>query len=149
MGPRGACHVATAPAGGPPSPPLRAILHRSAGRRFLQIKIAAGESLAFRQEDIQSVGHSIECRINAEDPETFAPSPGTRGTPITFNGSTSTGTIVRQEWTFGDSATVYVVTASPWTIAHTYVAAGTYPVTLVVTDNAGRQSTLSRAVIVQ
>jgi acetyl-CoA carboxylase biotin carboxylase subunit len=41
-----------------------------------QIKIAAGESLAFRQEDIQSVGHSIECRINAEDPETFTPSPG-------------------------------------------------------------------------
>jgi acetyl-CoA carboxylase, biotin carboxylase subunit len=42
-----------------------------------QIKIAAGESLAFRQEDIQHTGHSIECRINAEDPETFAPSPGT------------------------------------------------------------------------
>jgi acetyl-CoA carboxylase, biotin carboxylase subunit len=41
-----------------------------------QIKIAAGESLAFRQEDIQQVGHSIECRINAEDPETFTPSPG-------------------------------------------------------------------------
>jgi acetyl-CoA carboxylase biotin carboxylase subunit len=42
-----------------------------------QIKIAAGESLAFRQEDIQTVGHAIECRINAEDPETFTPSPGT------------------------------------------------------------------------
>jgi acetyl-CoA carboxylase biotin carboxylase subunit len=41
-----------------------------------QIKIAAGESLSFRQEDIQSVGHSIECRVNAEDPETFTPSPG-------------------------------------------------------------------------
>jgi acetyl-CoA carboxylase, biotin carboxylase subunit len=41
-----------------------------------QIKIAAGESLAFRQEDIQCTGHSIECRINAEDPETFVPSPG-------------------------------------------------------------------------
>src|SRR5207247_6104774 len=41
-----------------------------------QIKIAAGESLAFRQEDIQVTGHSIECRVNAEDPETFAPSPG-------------------------------------------------------------------------
>ncbi len=41
-----------------------------------QIKIAAGESLAFRQEDIVHTGHSIECRINAEDPETFAPSPG-------------------------------------------------------------------------
>ncbi len=41
-----------------------------------QIKIAAGESLSFRQEDIVHTGHSIECRINAEDPETFAPSPG-------------------------------------------------------------------------
>jgi len=41
-----------------------------------QIKIAAGESLAFRQEDIQTSGHSIECRVNAEDPETFTPSPG-------------------------------------------------------------------------
>jgi acetyl-CoA carboxylase biotin carboxylase subunit len=41
-----------------------------------QIKIAAGESLAFRQEDIQQVGHAIECRINAEDPESFKPSPG-------------------------------------------------------------------------
>jgi acetyl-CoA carboxylase biotin carboxylase subunit len=41
-----------------------------------QIKIAAGESLGFRQEDIVHTGHSIECRINAEDPETFVPSPG-------------------------------------------------------------------------
>ncbi len=42
-----------------------------------QISIAAGEALAFRQEDIALRGHAIECRINAEDPETFAPSPGT------------------------------------------------------------------------
>jgi len=42
-----------------------------------QLKVAAGESLAFRQEDIQNTGHSIECRINAEHPETFTPSPGT------------------------------------------------------------------------
>jgi acetyl-CoA carboxylase, biotin carboxylase subunit len=41
-----------------------------------QIKIAAGESLGFRQEDIVHTGHSIECRINAEDPVTFVPSPG-------------------------------------------------------------------------
>ena len=41
-----------------------------------QIKVASGESLAFRQEDIIHTGHAIECRINAEDPETFAPSPG-------------------------------------------------------------------------
>ena len=42
-----------------------------------QIRIAAGERLAYRQSDITFNGHSIECRINAEDPETFAPSPGT------------------------------------------------------------------------
>jgi acetyl-CoA carboxylase biotin carboxylase subunit len=41
-----------------------------------QIRIAAGEKLAWRQSDIRFCGHAIECRINAEDPETFAPSPG-------------------------------------------------------------------------
>ncbi|MCZ6696407.1 MAG: acetyl-CoA carboxylase biotin carboxylase subunit [Acidobacteria bacterium] len=42
-----------------------------------QIKISSGESLAFRQEDIVHSGHAVECRINAEDPVTFQPSPGT------------------------------------------------------------------------
>ena len=42
-----------------------------------QIRIAAGEPLSFRQEDIVFEGHAIECRINAENPRTFAPSPGT------------------------------------------------------------------------
>jgi acetyl-CoA carboxylase biotin carboxylase subunit len=41
-----------------------------------QIRIAAGHKLSFRQSDVTWTGHSIECRINAEDPETFAPSPG-------------------------------------------------------------------------
>jgi len=41
-----------------------------------QIRIAAGERLSFKQGDVVFTGHSIECRINAEDPETFAPSPG-------------------------------------------------------------------------
>ena len=41
-----------------------------------QIRVAAGEPLPLRQEDVKIVGHSIECRINAEDPVTFAPSPG-------------------------------------------------------------------------
>ncbi len=42
-----------------------------------QILVAAGKQLSFRQEDIQIRGHAIECRINAEDPNTFMPSPGT------------------------------------------------------------------------
>jgi acetyl-CoA carboxylase biotin carboxylase subunit len=41
-----------------------------------QLQIAAGEKLSFRQEDIKILGHAIECRINAEDPKTFMPSPG-------------------------------------------------------------------------
>jgi len=41
-----------------------------------QIRIAEGKKLSFRQEDVMLVGHAIECRINAEHPETFVPSPG-------------------------------------------------------------------------
>jgi acetyl-CoA carboxylase biotin carboxylase subunit len=42
----------------------------------LQIRIADGEKLPFRQKDIELRGHAIECRINAEDPYRFTPSPG-------------------------------------------------------------------------
>ena len=42
-----------------------------------QIRIAEGKPLSVAQEDLPFPGHAIECRINAEDPRTFAPSPGT------------------------------------------------------------------------
>ena len=41
-----------------------------------QIRIACGDDLQYKQSDVQIVGHSIECRINAEDPVKFTPSPG-------------------------------------------------------------------------
>lgn len=41
-----------------------------------QIKIASGQPLSVKQQDVQIRGHAIECRINAEDPRTFMPSPG-------------------------------------------------------------------------
>jgi len=41
-----------------------------------QIRIATGEDIGYTQDDVQIVGHSIECRINAEDPVKFTPSPG-------------------------------------------------------------------------
>jgi acetyl-CoA carboxylase biotin carboxylase subunit len=42
-----------------------------------QIHVAAGEPLSFSQKDVRLAGHALECRINAEDPFTFVPSPGT------------------------------------------------------------------------
>jgi acetyl-CoA carboxylase biotin carboxylase subunit len=42
-----------------------------------QIMVAAGRPLAIKQRDVKLRGHAIECRINAEDPERFTPSPGT------------------------------------------------------------------------
>jgi acetyl-CoA carboxylase biotin carboxylase subunit len=41
-----------------------------------QLRIAGGDPLSFTQDDIRISGHAIECRINAEDPKTFMPSPG-------------------------------------------------------------------------
>jgi len=42
-----------------------------------QLRIAAGETLRFRQEEVRWDGHALECRVNAEDPVSFMPSPGT------------------------------------------------------------------------
>ncbi|MEO5611860.1 MAG: acetyl-CoA carboxylase biotin carboxylase subunit [Sphingomicrobium sp.] len=42
-----------------------------------QIRVASGQGLSCRQDEVRLHGHAIECRINAEDPVTFAPSPGT------------------------------------------------------------------------
>ena len=42
-----------------------------------QIRVASGQGMSCRQEEVRLHGHAIECRINAEDPQTFAPSPGT------------------------------------------------------------------------
>ncbi len=51
-----------------------------------QIKVAAGKKLSFSQKNLKPRGHSIECRINAENPETMVPSSGTITTFILPNG---------------------------------------------------------------
>ncbi|UNU73216.1 acetyl-CoA carboxylase biotin carboxylase subunit [Moraxella nasovis] len=52
-----------------------------------QLKIAAGYGLSYHQDEITIRGHAIECRINAEDPKTFMPCPGTIETLFTPSGS--------------------------------------------------------------
>lgn len=52
-----------------------------------QLKIAAGYGLSYRQNEIVAHGHAIECRINAEDPATFVPCPGTVDQLFTPNGA--------------------------------------------------------------
>ncbi len=42
-----------------------------------QLRIASGQPLGYRQENIRITGHAVECRLNAEDPDSFIPSPGT------------------------------------------------------------------------
>ena len=67
-------------------------------------------------------------------------------TPLGFNGSASNdtdGTVTRYRWSFGDGSTAEGVTPS-----HTYAAAGRYTVTLAVTDNAGKSSSVSQTVTV-
>ena len=67
----------------------------------MQLRVALGEPLSITQADVLSTGHAIECRLNAEDPLTFAPSPGRitlwdvpGGNGVRVDSHVSTGTVV-------------------------------------------------------
>jgi acetyl-CoA carboxylase biotin carboxylase subunit len=76
----------------------------------LQIRIAAGEHLPFGQDDVKTRGHAIECRVNAEDPVKFFPSPGklTRfDTPVPPDGRFHDGVRVDAGYRAGDTVTPF------------------------------------------
>jgi acetyl-CoA carboxylase biotin carboxylase subunit len=76
----------------------------------LQLRIAAGEKLPLGQEDLRPRGYAIECRINAEDPVKFFPSPGpvTRfDTPVPPDGAFHEGIRIDAGYRAGDTVTPY------------------------------------------
>jgi acetyl-CoA carboxylase biotin carboxylase subunit len=76
----------------------------------LQLRIAAGEHLPFGQSDVRTKGHAIECRINAEDPVKFFPSPGRIArfdAPVRADGQFHDGVRVDAGYRAGDTVTPY------------------------------------------
>ena len=74
----------------------------------LQLRIAAGEHLPFGQDDVKPRGHAIECRINAEDPVKFFPSPGTVkrfDMPVAADGAFHEGIRIDAGYRAGDVVT--------------------------------------------
>jgi acetyl-CoA carboxylase biotin carboxylase subunit len=76
----------------------------------LQLRIAAGEKLPMGQDDVRPRGHAIECRINAEDPVKFFPSPGPVkrfDTPVPPDGAFHEGLRIDAGYRAGDTVTPY------------------------------------------
>jgi acetyl-CoA carboxylase biotin carboxylase subunit len=76
----------------------------------LQLRIAAGEKLPIGQDDARPRGHAIECRINAEDPVKFFPSPGPVkrfDTPVSADGAFHDGIRIDAGYRAGDTVTPY------------------------------------------
>ncbi|HEY6912678.1 MAG TPA: biotin carboxylase N-terminal domain-containing protein [Myxococcales bacterium] len=76
----------------------------------LQLRIAAGEKLPVGQDDLRPRGHAIECRINAEDPVKFFPSPGPVkrfDTPVPPDGAFHDGVRIDAGYKAGDTVTPY------------------------------------------
>ena len=87
----------------------------------LQLRIAAGEHLPIGQDDLQPRGHAIECRINAEDPVKFFPSPGKIArfdTPVPADGAFHDGIRIDAGYQAGDTVTPFYDSLLAKIIAH-------------------------------
>ena len=87
----------------------------------LQLRIAAGEKLQIGQDDLRPRGHAIECRINAEDPVRFFPSPGRISrfeTPVPADGALHGGIRIDAGYRAGDTVTPFYDSLLAKIIAH-------------------------------
>lgn len=106
---------------------------------------SASETFTVTVDDLSQVSESSETNNTRTVLVTAAVTPlvadaggpysGTAGSSVTFNGSSSTGTITTYLWSFGDGGSAQGVSPS-----HTYASAGTYPVTLTTYGSGGQQS---------
>ncbi len=113
---------------------------------------ASMETFTVYIDDLSQVAESNESNnvqsivVTASAPAPVAhaggPYSGVLGTPVTFNGAASSGTITTYSWSFGDG-----YTGSGSVVSHTYAFAGTYSVTLTVTGPGGTSSEATQAVI--
>lgn len=76
------------------------------------------------------------------------PTTGTIGVPVTFDSSSSTGTIATRNWNFGDTANTTGVDATGTTATHSYATAGTFPVKLTVIDGAGVSTSKTQNIVI-
>jgi len=89
----------------------------------LQLRIAAGEHLPIGQDDLHVEGHAIECRINAEDPVKFFPSPGAIkrfDTPVPADGAFHDGIRIDAGYRAGDTVTPFYDSLLAKIIAHAW-----------------------------
>ena len=89
----------------------------------LQLRIAAGEHLPIGQDDLHVEGHAIECRINAEDPVRFFPSPGAIkrfDTPVPADGAFHDGIRIDAGYRAGDTVTPFYDSLLAKIIAHAW-----------------------------
>jgi len=89
----------------------------------LQLRIAAGEHLPIGQDDLHVEGHAIECRVNAEDPVKFFPSPGAIkrfDTPVPADGAFHDGIRIDAGYRAGDTVTPFYDSLLAKIIAHAW-----------------------------
>ena len=108
--------------------------------------VSANNNGSDTQDGAAKISAAITVTGGAVVPQITGPNTGTVGVPVTFDSSSSTGTIVTRNWNFGDNGAG--VNATGVTATHSYAAAGPYTVTLTLIDAAGASTTKTQSITI-